>query len=230
MVNFKKLRQMIEIKGNGNIVSKEIQVSSFLRLHIAGRGMIELIQSGDEKVVVETDENLQDYFEAQNSGGTLYVTAEAKLRKPLFTRCLIKIYFRQLDALVIRCDGGDVTCPNPITVLNPIDIKIQSRGNSALNIEAPAIKLLSQCEGDVVLKGKCGSITIKNQSQGAFSSKELRAEDLTIKNMAEGNIEVYADKTISISHFGAGYVHYYGNAVLKDVKQFGSGEIKHFDK
>jgi len=219
---------MIEVKGNGNIVSKEIPVSSFLRLHVSGKGLIELIQSNDEKVIVETDENLLEYFEAQNSGSTLYVTAEAKLRKPVFTKCLMKVYIRQLDSLVIRCDGGNVTCPDPIKLSAPIEIKIQSEGNTSLNIEAPSIKLLSQCEGNVEMKGKCGSITIKNQSEGNFSSKELIAEDLTFKNMAAGNIELYADKTISISHFGAGYVHYYGNAVLKGVKQYGDGEIKHF--
>src|ERR1035441_4102995 len=108
MVNFKKLRQMIEVKGNGNIVSKEIPVSSFLRLHISGKGLIELIQSQDEKVIVETDENLVDCFDAQNSGSTLYVSVDGKLRKPVFTKCVVKVYFRQLDALVIRCSGGDV--------------------------------------------------------------------------------------------------------------------------
>lgn len=219
---------MIEIKGNGNIVSKEIQVSSFLRLHIDGRGLVELVQSNDEKVIIETDENLLDYFDAQNSGSTLYVTSEAKLRKPVFTKCLIKVYLRQLDSLVIRCDHGNVICYDTIRLSTPLDIKIQSEGNTSLNIDAPAIKLLSQCEGDVELKGKCGSITIKNQSQGNFSSKELIAEDLTINNMAQGNIELYAGKSISITHMGEGYVHYFGDAVLKSVKQYGDGEIKHF--
>jgi len=157
---------MIEIKGNGNIVSKEIQVSSFLRLHIDGRGLVELVQSNDEKVIIETDENLLDYFDAQNSGSTLYVTSEAKLRKPIFTKCLIKVYLRQLDSLVIRCDHGNVICDDTIRLSTPLDIKIQSEGNTSLNIDAPAIKLLSQCEGDVKLKGKCGSITIKKPEPG----------------------------------------------------------------
>ncbi len=219
---------MIEIKGNGNIISREIQVSSFLRLHISGKGTVELIQSNEEKVVIETDENLQDYFEAVNSGSTLYVTAEGKLRKPVYTRCIIKVYIRQLDSLVIRNEGANVVCPATIALSVPIDIKIQSQGNTSLDIDAPSIKLLSQCEGNVEIKGKCGSITIKNQSEGNFSSKELIAEDLTIKNMASGNIDLYADKTISILHMGSGYIHYFGNAVLKSVKQFGDGEIKHF--
>src|SRR5580765_9102734 len=106
MVNFKKLRQMIEVKGNGNIVSREIKVSSFIRLHLSAKGLIELHQSEQEKVVVETDSNLQEYFDIINSGRTLYVTTESKFRSPGFTSCKIKIFFRQLNVLSIRIENG----------------------------------------------------------------------------------------------------------------------------
>jgi hypothetical protein len=226
-MNFKKLKQMIEVKGNGNIVSKEIQVSSFIRLHLAAKGLIELIQSDEEKVEIETDENLLDYLEAINSGRTLYVSTEAKFRKPIFTSCKIRIYLRQIDTLYVRCDGGNVSCRDAIILNSPLEVKIQSVGNTDLNICAPAVKILSQCEGNVTLKGKCGLLLIKNQSTGDLYAKEMDAEELDINNMAEGNLELCADKFISISHKGEGYIHYFGNAVLKDVKQYGTGIIKH---
>lgn len=226
-MNFKKLRQMIEIKGNGNIVSKEIPVSSFIRLHLASKGLIELVPSDEEKVLIETDENLLDYFEAVNSGRTLYISSEAKFRRPSFTRCNIKVYLRHIDTLYIRCDGGDVNCSQAITLNNPLEIKIQSMGNTTLNIYASAIKVLNQCAGNVTLKGKCGTLTIKNQSEGNLFALEMVADDLIIKNMAEGNVELYANRSISIAHWGQGDVHYAGNALLTDVKQYGDGIIKH---
>lgn len=230
MVNFKKLRQMIEVKGNGNVVSREISVSSFIRLHIAGHGLVELYQSDEEKVIIETDENLQEYFDVQNSGRTLYVTAGAKFRTPVYTRCIIRIYCRQMDVLYIRNEKADLVCPEQISLTTPVEIKVQSVGNTSLNINAPAIKILSQCHGNVSMKGKCESIEIKNQGHGDFSSRELMADKLSLKNMAEGNVELFAEKEITISHMGHGYIHYYGNAVLKDVKQYGQGEIKHMNK
>jgi len=229
MVNFKKLRQMIEVKGNGNIVSRQVPVSSFVRLHLAATGIIELIQSNEEKVVIETDENLQDYFEVVNSGRTLYISSEAKFRKPVFTRCHTRVYLRQLNTLLVRFDGGELICPDSITLSEPLEVKIQSVGNTSLYINAPAIKLLSHCQGNVVIKGACGYIDINNKSEGNFSSKELMAETLSIKNMSEGNVDLFAANHIAISHFGQGDVHYYGNAVLKDVKQYGDGQISHVE-
>ena len=227
MSNFKKLRQMFEVKGNGNIVSKETKVSSFIRLHLSGRGIIELYQADEEKVVIETDENLQEFFDITNSGRTLYVSSDAKLKRPVYTKSVIKVYIRQMDTLYIRNESADVVCPDRLNLANPLEIKIQSVGNTELDIAAPAIKLLSQCQGNVVLKGKCDSITIKNQSQGNLDTAQLEANELTIKNMAEGNIDLFANQSISISHYGQGYIHYAGNAILKDIKQYGDGEVVH---
>ena len=100
-------------------------------------------------------------------------------------------------------------------------------GNTTLNIYASAIKVLNQCAGNVTLKGKCGTLTIKNQSEGNLFALEMVADDLIIKNMAEGNVELYANRSISIAHWGQGDVHYAGNALLTDVKQYGDGIIKH---
>lgn len=218
---------MIEVKGNGNIVSKTIPVSSFVRLHLAASGTMELIQSDEEKVVVESDENLQDYFEVVNSGRTLYISSEGKFRRPVFSRCLIRVYLRQLNILYVRCDGGDVYCPEAITLTEPVEVKIQSVGNTSLYLNAPAIKLLSQCEGNVSIKGSCGQIDISNQSEGDLNTRDLQAHNLTIKNMSEGNVTLFASDNIQIKHYGEGDVAYYGDAILKDVKQYGAGYIRH---
>jgi hypothetical protein len=226
VVSFKKLRQMIEVQGNGNIVSREVTVSSFIRLHLSGKGVIELHQSDDEKVIIETDENLQEYFSVENSGRSLYISEGANFRKTIYTVCKIKVFLRQLDVLYIRNDRADVVCPGVLTLSSPLEVKIQSVGNTTLNINAPSIKVLSQCEGNVTLKGKCNLLEIKNQSEGDFDSKELIAEELVLKNYAEGNVTLFANKAITIKHYGQGYVHYSGDAELKDVRQYGEGEIR----
>jgi hypothetical protein len=226
MVNFKTLRQMIEIKGNGTIVAREISVSIFTRLHLAGAGLIELHQSDEEKVVIETDENLQTYFSVVNSGRTLYVSSGAKFRRPVYTSCVIKIFLRQMNTLYVQ-NEGDLVCPGQISLSQPVEIKVQSQGNTSLHLVAPAIKIGCQTEGNVTLRGACEKIDIKNQSQGHFNSAHLKAGDLTIKNMAEGNVNLYAEKTIDMKHYGQGYIHYYGPATIKDVVMLGEGEIKH---
>jgi hypothetical protein len=227
MVSFKKLRQMVQVKGNGNIVSKAYPVSSFLRLHIAVKGVTELIQSNEEKVEVEMDENLLDCVDVTNSGRTLFVTVAGKLRTPVFTKAVVRIYFRQIDHLVVSNEGGDVLCPQPISLNSPLDVKLQTEGNTHLHVNVPQLKLVTQSEGDLTLIGDCGLVELKNQSEGNLNARELFASELTLRNSGQGNVEVFADKKISIFHSGEGYIHYYGSAQLMDVKQHGDGEVRH---
>ncbi len=217
---------MIEVQGNGNIVSREISVSTFIRLHLGCSGIVELHLSDEEKVVVEADENLQEFVAATNAGRTLYVSTEGTFRKPAFTSCIVKVYFRQLDTLLVRNDNGDVVCPKEIILSQPLEVKIQSVGNTRLDLVVPALKVLGMTEGNVTLKGKCEKLDIKNYAQGEFDSSQMIAGDVTLKNYAEGNVLLHADKSIAISHYGHGNVHFSGNGAVKDVKQYGHGVIK----
>ncbi|NOT74920.1 MAG: DUF2807 domain-containing protein [Cyclobacteriaceae bacterium] len=218
---------MTTTKGNGILMQKMMPVSSFLHLHLSVNGQVELYQSDEERVEFEADENLIDYVTATNSGRTLYVTAEAGYRGLDFTSLKVKVYFRQLAKMYVRCEHGDVISKTPISQSCPFEVKIQSGGNVILQVEVPALKMLIQSHGDVILRGKCIEADIKTQAEGNLFARELIAEDVRIRNMSEGNVEVMSNRTISIAHFGEGYVHYYGNGKLIDVNQKGEGEIIH---
>lgn len=226
MVSFKKLRQMIEVQGNGNIVSREISIGTFVRLHLGCKGIVELHQSEEEKVIVEADENLVDYCVATNAGRTLFVSNTGTLKRPVFTSCVMKIYLRQMNVLYIRNDHGDVVCPGVITLTEPLKVTVQSHGNSELNLQVPALKISSMTHGDVAVKGSTEKLEVKNMSQGNFDSTKLKAGEVIFKNMAEGNVWLHADRAITISHFGQGFIHYSGEAEVKDVKQYGDGAVK----
>lgn len=218
---------MIQVQGNGNIVSREISVSTFIRLHLGCKGTVELHQSDEEKVIFEADENLQEFFCAGNAGRTLYVSTDGNLRQPVFTKATTKIFIRQLDKLYVRNDRGNVVCPNQLVLTQPLEVKVQSVGDTELNLVVPSLKISSQTEGNITLKGSCGKMEISNMMQGDFDASEMKADELFIKNMSEGNVKLYAEKTIRMKHYGEGYVHYYGPATVTDVVQYGTGEIKH---
>ena len=219
---------MIEVKGSGNVVSAEKSISSFIRLHISINGTVELIQADEEKVIVEADENLQEYIEVTNSGRTLYVTAEGKWRTPGFSRLIIKIYYRQLYNIYNASIKGTLICNGPLKSSEPVEVKIYSeKSSSKLNISAPAIKLITACVGDVEIEGACNIFEINAKSEGNLYARGMRAKSLSLKNYSAGNLEVYADETLTISNYGEGSISYWGDGVLKDIKQYGDGEIKH---
>jgi hypothetical protein len=228
MLSFKQLRQMMQVKGSGVLVSREYPISSFTRLHLSTHGTVELVYGTEEKVLVEADDNLLEHLEVVNSGRTLYVTSENKLRAPDFTELRITVYLRQLDTLYCACHG-DVRSLNKLVAAGPLEVKIHSHGNTELQLEAPTLSVNLACHGDVTLSGTAGDVQIKNAAHGNINARELAAQHLRLRNMGAGNIDLYAEQTISLTHMGAGYIHYAGPARLTDVRQYGAGEVRHVE-
>lgn len=219
---------MINVKGNGNIISQEKAVSSFVRLHIRISGKIELVQADEEKVVIEADENLQEYLEVINSGRTLYITTEGKWRVPDFTSLTIKVYYRQLYNIYNASEKASLTCANTLMATEPVEIKIYTdKSSSKLDINAPSVKLLTACVGDVEIEGACNQFEISAKSEGSLYARKMIAKTVALKNYSVGNLEVYADEALTISNYGEGNIYYWGNGILKDIKHNGEGEVKH---
>ena len=225
-MNFKKLRQLVATQGNGQLTTEEHSVSSFLRLHISLPCTLELIASDEEKVVVTTDENLQSYINAVNSGRTLFVSLKSAFKVPEFSSLKIQIYVRQLDTINIGAEG-DVRMTEAFKGLLPLDIKVQSAGHTELLLSASSIKVNVQSHGDFKIAGECAVFTAKTQSHGNFDAKELFAQNVIFNTQSEGNAWIYARESLVIKHSADGFVHYYGDGLLKDVQYHGTGELKH---
>ncbi|WP_176132924.1 head GIN domain-containing protein [Hymenobacter sp. CRA2] len=216
----------MKAQGSGVLVCREYPVSSFTRLHLSTRGTVVLVGGAEERIVVECDDNLLEHLQVVNSGRTLYVTSENKLRAPAFTELRVTVYLRQLDTLHCACQG-DVVCENVLVMPAPLEVKILSQGNTRLRVQAPALSLNIACEGDVTLAGEAGEVQIKTAAAGNLDARELRAQHLRLRNASAGNLDLYAEQTINLTHLGAGHIHYRGPARLTDVRQYGAGEIRH---
>ena len=226
LMNFKKLRQLIAIQGNGNLTTEEQAVSSFLRLHISVPCTLELIASDEEKVVVTTDENLQSFINSVNSGRTLYISRKDSFKALDFSSLKIQVYVRQLDTLNIGADG-DVIMTAAFKGSLPLDIKVQSSGHTELLLSAPSIKVNVQSHGDFKIAGECTVFAAKTQSDGNFDARNLLAQNTSFSTQSHGNAWIYGSESLVIKHSADGFVHYFGDGILKDVIHHGTGEIKH---
>jgi hypothetical protein len=227
-MSFKRLRQLISVAGNGYLTEKTYTVSSFLRLHLTLGGTVEIIKSDVEKVVITTDENLHSYISATNSGRTLYLTTHGKLQSPIFTSLNIQIFVRQLDTIYIASTGDAFMMEKMYQSEMPLDIKIQSEGDTILQLSAPQIKLSAQCNGNLVITGACDDLNARIQNNGDFDAKALQAKNVHFTTHSNGNALITASENLVIKHYASGYIHYFGKGRLSDIKHYGKGEVKHY--
>lgn len=219
---------MAQIKGSGNISTREVLVNSFLKLQIKVIGEVNIIQSTVEKVLIETDDNLQSYIWTLNSGRTLYVTQNSKIimKTPIFTSLKISIYVRQINSLENKIIGN-LNSNNQIISALPFELGVSSIGNTNLNIKAPSIKAKFNALGDIQLSGESGETTIQNKMYGNLNCKDLISSSFSIENRSVGNIQFFAKENITIKHRGVGNINYFGTALIRELDIKGVGEVTH---
>ena len=84
------------IKGGGNVVSQERTASKFSGITVNGVANVNVHPGEDYKVVVTTDDNLQNYVSIEVKNNVLYIDTKENL-KP--TKLTVEVYLPELQSI-----------------------------------------------------------------------------------------------------------------------------------
>jgi hypothetical protein len=171
------------IRGDGNIVSQEREVSDFYGLTIDGVANVN-VQSGEEyKLVVTTDDNLQDFVLLEVKNGILHInTKENTNLRP--TKLIIDVHLPELQSISIN-GVGNVKIFNG----NASDLKISLSGVG--NIDAQNYQVQN-----VIIN-----------SSGVGNAKVWATNSLDGTLSGVGNIQYKGNPKVSVSVSGVGKVN-----------------------
>ncbi|MDR1226423.1 MAG: DUF2807 domain-containing protein [Prevotellaceae bacterium] len=220
----RQLLQKVEIQGSKNVVSKEVYLNDFERLNLATRGLVEIIPSDEHKVIIETDDNLMEYFEISSTANTLYVNVDEKHARPMYTQLTIKIYVKQVTS-IYSTGKAYIHTVSALTVNGPVGIKMLGEGSGMLYIQAATLVLVREGSGRLALKGKCTTFDIVNAGDGKLACREMEANILLLNNKGNGKTEVYARHQFSVKNHANAVITCYGPAKHRDLMNYGEGQI-----
>lgn len=224
MVTFKKLRRIFNEKGSSRVITRTVEVTSFLQLHLCTQCNVEIVCADEEKVVIEMDDNLIEGVRVDNSIKTLFVTQDLKQNIPLFTYGKITIYCKTLEALYIT-SHADVRTVKPLVSKSGVVVKTVTHGDVHLELEAPSIKVMATNHGDFTLKCVTENLVVNNASKGDMSL-DIRGASVEINHKGRGDMELHGscDK-LSICNEGHGDIDGAGLVAVKaNVKSIGHGD------
>lgn len=213
------------VRGSGDIVSQERDVSGFDELHFSGMGKIIMDQGDDESLTIEADDNIIDLIETEVRGGELHI----KFRRGfnVIPTSSMKFFLTVKDLDRIDLSGaGDINCESFET--DDIEFNISGSGSVGLVLEAESLQTQVSGLGDINLKGKTDSHTVRISGSGKYDAGELESRycEIDITGLGSATVDVSEELDISIS--GAGNVYYTGDP---DISQniSGLGRIKSLD-
>lgn len=211
------------VKGNGKVVKKEREVSSFREIEIDGTFDVIISQGDKEKVVVETDENLQQYIEVEVNDNRLLLDNASCTKIKKVTKKKVYVTVKDLSKLLI--DGvGNVEMSSLKT--KDLEIIVDGVGNSTLDFTCTNLDLESDGVGNVKLSGSADNAHMTCDGVGNMSAANLVVGVLNVENSSVGNVRVNATKEIKIYSSGVGSLTYSGGAEVKEIKSSGIGTVR----
>jgi len=211
------------ITGNGQVITKNVNIDSFSELEVDGVFNIVFKQGDKEAVTIETDENIAKLIRVKNINNTLIIDYKEEVSIRKSTK--LNVYITEVDITEIDMNiVGDVLTKTSLK-LNDIEIINNGVGDANLNIICENLVLRNSSVGDITISGGSNKLDMSNSGVGDILAKNFISNTVIVSNSGVGDVEVYARNFLEVTSSGVGNVDYFGNPKSKVIKDNAVGDV-----
>ena len=214
-----------KVKGNGNMITKNISTSDYDQIAVSGFFEVVLITGEEGKITLEAEENFLEYIiiKVENNTLKMSVENEVSLNPSRGHKVLITVPFESLTAVSLS-GSGDVRSKNKIKATE-FKSTLSGSGDIHLDIDAKEVTGEVTGSGDMVLKGQSEEFKCTVTGSGDLNASDLESAIVSAKVTGSGDCSVYCTASLEARVTGSGDISYYGDPKKKDTKVTGSGDI-----
>ncbi len=207
------------IRGSGDIVTEDRDVSGFDSIEFAGYGRLIVTQGNEESLSIEIDDNLLRYIDTDVVGDTLKIEFDDNI----FLRATDSTIIFRLS--VIQLVSLDISGAGTFEVdeLETDEFELTMSGAGKIDIDsiqATDLKVVVNGAGSVSISGTVDTQDIVVSGVGDFNALDLESQEATVTISGAGDADLWVHDELDITISGVGSVSYYGDP---DVSQSGSG-------
>ena len=209
------------VRGSGDIVTEEYEVSGFDRLSLEGFGQLVIRQGEEESLTVTTDENILEYVLVNVRSNTLVLDFTEHslnfqptdgIRFDLVVKDLSRV--GMTGAWNVEADSLEV---------DSLRIDLTGAGQVELiDLAAEELEVNLTGAGSLIASGEVKGQDITMSGAGSYTAGDLESETALVRITGVGTATVWATETLDVSITSVGNVIYYGSPqVLSDVSGLG---------
>jgi hypothetical protein len=214
-----------KVQGSGVIVQEQRGVDGFTEVVLSEKGDL-FIEFGDhEELVIEAEDNFQDYLIASVENGVLEI-----LKSPqnitLVTGYPINYYLTltSLESITVK-NSGDVE----ITEIQGESFSVRVTGSGSvfienLNVEYLDVELTSS-GGLVIEEGWVSSQDIYLSSSGEYAGSAVESIHTTVRCSSSGNANVNVTNSLEADLSSSGSVYYIGDPTIEILDVSSTGKV-----
>jgi hypothetical protein len=228
------------VRGNGQLISTEMNVSQFEKINIASGAEVRFYTSPNYRVVVTIDSNLYDYVDIFTRNRVLNIRTEQGSYSP--TRFQVDVYspaligvsvsgsgsFTGMDKIVTSSFESDVSGSGKIegTVeCNNFSARLSGSGTMNTNVICDSLTANISGSGETIITGTGRDSNIRISGSGDFKGFEFKTNNVSARISGSGNMNIWVLDYLSANISGSGSVRYRGTPRI-DFSGSGSGRIR----
>ncbi|HJW29425.1 MAG TPA: head GIN domain-containing protein, partial [Saprospiraceae bacterium] len=193
------------IKGEGDIVTKQIQLDPMHGVGLGISGELILTQGSVQQVTIEGQQNIIDNIKREVRDGFWSIEYIKNVREAKDVR--IRITVPNLDEIGLS-GSGSITSTNQFSGLDKLEMDISGSGGIQFDMEAKSTELNLSGSGKADLKGTTGKFEINISGSGNVMADDLKSSgcEVAISGSGDASVQVNGDLEAAIS--GSGDVVY----------------------
>ncbi len=209
------------IHGNGKVVKEERSVANFEAISVSNGIEVLINQDTFQKVVAETDENIQKILKTVVSGGKLKIYMEEGV---LHTKKL-KVYVTVKSLKSVEgSSGSNVKTDNKITAEN-LKIDVSSGSHVSMEVACNQLKTESSSGSHLSVSGTAQSISADSSSGASIDAASLVAEKGNASASSGAHVKVQVTKDLKAHASSGGGVTVLGNPATRDTDSSSGGSV-----
>jgi len=214
-----------QVKGSEQVVKQDREVGSFSGIKVKSGIDLAVRQGTDNALVVEADENLQEYIISEVKEGVLHIYVKKNTNIMRSTKMDAHVSVKDLESLSIS-GGGDVESVNRIAS-EDLAISISGGGDLKFEFSANSTHCSVAGGGDVILEGECKEMKTSIAGGGDLVM-DVSISSLALSMSGGGDAVIDGGDNISevkISMSGGGELVLEGVCKTVQVSVSGGGNV-----
>jgi len=212
------------VKGSDVITQKSFDITDFTEIDVSSAIEVELIQSDDYSVTLESNDNVVELIDISKKEETLrikakdnYAFTDVKIKITIHAPAINRIESSGASSIAIE-DYEAKTFELDFSGASDIDAKL---------IISEELKIEASGASNIKLRGKAKNVSLDLSGASDFDSKKLIVSDkLTAESSGASSIKVTANGTLELDVSGASEVTYYGNGTISKSDISGAGSVE----
>jgi hypothetical protein len=214
------------VAGEGNLELFEIKTAGFNGIKIRGFCDVKYYNAPSDKVTLEVQPNLREYFVVEVIDNVLVVNTTKRINASLGKTPVLTVSVPVLNSLAIE-GAGTFTAYDKITS-DSFRLELSGAGSGNAELDVKNININLSGAGNFELSGRAESLDLLLTGAASLNALLLQTREAKIQLSGAGTVRVSCSDKLMVNASGAGKVEYRGNPSLS-INNNGLVSVKRVD-